>query len=171
MSAIFPDFVVVRIATSRVWCTLCSKRNAGQQEPSSFSLCNLGTWSKMGTNSTRLSQATSDSLTDWSWSLGESQPTGHEIRKMGSNSQVRHWSGAQKDSHLEMAQSQKVGQGQDHKKDHWQQATEMDGSKWATAESSKSFNGRAPLFHHHHHLSSNIPFQKNYLVFHISGST
>ena len=89
MSAIFPDFVVVRIATSRVWCTLCSKRNAGQQEPSSFSLCNLGTWSKMGTNSTRLSQATSDSLTDWSWSLGESQPTGHEIRKMGSNSQVR----------------------------------------------------------------------------------
>ena len=68
---------------------LRSKTTAGQQEPSSFSLCNLGTWSKMGTNSTRLSQATSDSLTDWSWSLGKSQPRGHEIRKMGSNSQVR----------------------------------------------------------------------------------
>ena len=33
------------------------------------------------------SQATSDSLTDWS--LDKSQPTGHEIRKMDSNSQVR----------------------------------------------------------------------------------
>ena len=64
----------------RVEYDACSVR---KQEPNNFSLCSLGTWSKMGQDS----QATSDSLTDWS--QGNSQPTGHEIRKMGSNSQVR----------------------------------------------------------------------------------
>ena len=130
--------------------------------------CSLGTWSKMGQDS----QATSDSLTDWS--QGNSQLTGHEIRKMGSNSRVRWTHGtSQVPKGMVTWRWQKVRRlGSDkitRKIIGWQQATEMDGSKWATAESSKTFNGRAPLFHHHHHLPTTIPFQKNYLVFHISG--
>ena len=110
------------------------------------------------------------------WSQGNSQPTGHEIRKMGSNSQVR-WTldTGQVPKRIVTWRWHKVRRlGSDkikRKITGWQQATEMDGSNWATAESSKTFNGRAPLFHHHHHLPTNIPFQKNYLVFHISGST
>ena len=49
MFAICPDFVVVRIATSRVWCMLRSKTITGQQEPSSFSQLQSGHLVKDGT--------------------------------------------------------------------------------------------------------------------------
>ena len=128
MSAIYPDFVVVGIATSRVWCLLCSKTNAGQQEPSSFSLCSLDTWSKMGIDSTRLSSHF------WLTALTGHRATANQQGTKSERWAATHkydgrsdWSGAQKDSHLEMAQSQKVGQWQDQKKDHWMAASNWDG--------------------------------------------
>ena len=128
MSAIYPDFVVVGIATSRVWCLLCSKTNAGQQEPSSFSLCSLDTWSKMGIDSTRLSSHF------WLTALTGHRATASQQGTKSERWAATHkydgrsdWSGAQKDSHLEMAQSQKVGQWQDQKKDHWMAASNWDG--------------------------------------------
>ena len=70
-------------------CSVRKQLRDNKNQAVSHPASSLRTWSKMGNNSTRPSQATSDSLTDWS--LDKSQPTGHKIRKMGRNSQER-WS-------------------------------------------------------------------------------
>ena len=109
----------------RVEYDACSVR---KQEPNNFSLCSLGTWSKMGIDSTRLSSHF------WLTALTGHRATASQQGTKSERWAATHkydgrsdWSGAQKDSHLEMAQSQKVGQWQDQKKDHWMAASNWDG--------------------------------------------
>ena len=152
----------------RVEYDACSVR---KQEPNNFSLCSLGTWSKMGIDSTRLSSHF------WltHWLVTGQQPTNRarnqkDGQQLTSTMDARTGQVPKRIVTWRWHKVRRLGSDKIKRKiTGWQQATEMDGSNWATAESSKSFNGRAPLFHHHHHLPTNIPFQKNYLVFHISG--